>query len=140
MTWIRSTVWVDAGGYSIVKATRSVASAAVIAAALQACSNSGQTEYWESNASLPGNVPTAAPYQQNIDQATLFFLCADGTIANLVIPAPILSMFLADQSTIDIASPLIIALIAACLLPGAELASATGSNAVSYIAGRLTSP
>ena len=136
MPFIRSTIWLDANGFSVIKALRTNATASVIAAALQAVSNSGQLQYWESPPVTPANPATAAIYQSNKDQAVLFFQCADATLAQLEIPAPLASIFMADADTVDPANALVILLIAACLAPGAELLSASGSPAVAYTGGR----
>lgn len=137
MAFVRSDLWLDANGKLIIRSYRTAAGAAAIDLAVGACSNATQFEYWEGPAVNPGGSPVVAQYQSNLPVAQLLFICADATIAYLSIPAPQVGIFLADQATINLANPLIVLLIAACLVPGAELLSATGSPATAPIGGRL---
>ena len=113
---------------------RSTAGAAGIQAQLLAVSNADFLNWWEGPVNINGApAPTAAPNQNVNTQATLVFLCNDGTQVKLALPAPKAAIFLADGVTVNAAS--IAALIAACI---GTLVSQSGGVAVSYLAGLLT--
>ena len=131
----RSVLWVDAGGGSTISLIRSTTGGAGIESALLGVSNADWFNEWEgtNNVNL-APAPVAAPNQSVLTQASLVFLCADGSQVTLALPAPKASIFLADGVTVNAAS--IAALIAACV---GTLVSQSGSTATAYLSGLLTS-
>lgn len=123
----------DFGGKTSITLLLANPTASSIIAAIAAISNSAETEHWEGPlviASSPS--PTFATYPSIAQQAVLSFRCADNTIARVAVPAPALSIFLADGITVDAST--ITTLITACI---SQLVSNTGSAAVSFIGGSL---
>ncbi len=131
----RSTIWLDANGGTQITLIYSAAGAAAILPLMLAISHADYTRYWESAQSLNlAPAPTTGQYQTCSPDAVLTFQCADGSIARLVLPAPQIGIFLADQETVDPANAGVIALVAACI---GSLASSTGSPAATYLGGTL---
>lgn len=98
-----------------------------------AVSNADFNDYWEGNLVI-NTTPTVvnATYQAVTAKALLNFMCADGTSAQIAIPAPKLSIFLADGVTVDATT--IPTLIADCI---GNLQSPTGSLATAFLGGFL---
>lgn len=131
----RYALWVDAYGITrptLPLADNSTASAA-IQTALLAKSNAIVASYSEGTLTVTGASPATGIFQSVRDAAILSFLCADGTIAKLTLPAPLQSIFLSDEETVD--STQIAGIITACL---SHLTSASGSLASSFIGGIRT--
>lgn len=130
----RSVLWVDAGGGSTITLIRSTTGAAGIQSAILGVSNADWFNEWEGTANVNTSpAPTAAPNQSVLTQASLVFLCANGTQVTLQIPAPQAGIFLADGVTVD--STMITSLIAACV---GTLVSSSASPATAYLSGLLT--
>lgn len=131
---VASVLWQDSQGHRSVFRVNAGAAIAPLLAAMAAASNGDWTLYWESAPTSNGApVYLAAAYPTVADRASLLFQCADGTEVALLLPAPRLSDFLADGQTIDPASVLIAALIAAAIaLP---FTNAAGSPVVAYTGG-----
>ncbi len=129
----RSILWTDAGAGSTISLILANPSAAGIQGALLGKSNADYLEYWEGPLVINGAPsPAASPYQSVTSQAVLTFLCADGTVAKVALPAPQSGIFLSDGQTVD--STQIAVIIANCL---GSLISNTGSPAVSFLSGIL---
>ena len=129
----RSVVWVDGAGGSTITLIRALTSASSIETELLAVSNADWFNEWEGTLNINTSpAPTIASYQSIAQVATLNFLCADGTLAEVRLVAPKLSIFLADGLTVD--STMITSLITACV---GTLLSATLSPAASFVAGFL---
>lgn len=129
----RSILWGDAGGRQTISLILANPSAGGIQSALLAKSNADYLEYWEGPLSINGSpAPVNAQYPGVGGQAVLAFVCADGTIAKVALPAPQLGIFLSDGQTVD--STQIAAIIAACT---ASLISNSGSPATTFVAGFL---
>jgi len=131
---IRSSVWLDARGYTRISLIRSNTGAGGIEAAIQASVNAGLLECWEGPQTLSVPAPAAATYESGLQIARLAYLCGDGTVAVLLLPAPKLAIMLADQVTVDSSNALVAAITAAAV---GHLESASGSLAVSYLSGTL---
>lgn len=130
----RSILWSDAGSRSTITLLLVDTSASAIQAALLGKSSADFIEYWEGPLVINGApAPVNAQYPSVTQQAVLTFLCADGTIAKVALPAPKLSIFLSDGQTVDATQ--IAGIIAACI---ASLLSNSGSPAVSFLGGFLT--
>lgn len=134
VTMSASTLWNDASGGTTIYRVRTSTGVGPINTAIQAASDADWSVCWESAESLNTPSPTAAQYLPVKPDAVLYFLCGDGTLAALRIPSPAISGFLADQETIDASATHIATLITACV---GNLASASGSLAVSFAGGRL---
>lgn len=133
---VRSIVWADAGGYTVVTKVRSATGAAGIMADALAVSNADWLEDWEGALSTHVATPTSAVYQPASLRAVLTFLCADNSQVRLIVPSPQVGIFLADKQTVDAANAGVVTLIAACI---GNLESATGSLATAYLSGTLVS-
>jgi hypothetical protein len=96
-------------------------------------SNADFNDYWEGDLIINGS-PTVvnAQYQAITAKALLNFVCADGTSAQLAIPAPKIGIFLSDGVTVDAST--ISTLIADCI---GNLESTTGSLATAFLGGFL---
>jgi hypothetical protein len=128
-----SIVWIGAGTGLTINRIRTLTGASTILTDLLALSNADQLNTWEGNLTVnssPAPVNAAYPGLQQV--ANLVFLCADGSTAQIRLPAPKLSIMLSDGVTVDPAS--IVTLIADCI---GNLESPTGSLAVSFLSGRL---
>jgi hypothetical protein len=88
---------------------------------------------WEGNLTVNGSpAPVNAPYPGLQQIANLVFMCADGTSAQIRLPAPQIGIMLADGVTVD--STTIATLIGHCI---GNLESPTGSLATAFLSGRL---
>jgi hypothetical protein len=135
MAQFRSIAYVDANGAQGLHLIRTQTGAGFIAAAVVSSSNADYIGYWEGLAvGNPTPTPIAASYQPLKPSALLSFLCNDGSIATLRIPAPRIGIFQADQVTVDPSNALIAALITLCI---GELTSVSGDVAASYLGGIL---
>jgi hypothetical protein len=131
----RSIVWIDAGGFKAITRINTAAGASSIQTALLAASNADWTEEWEGDLNQNSSPsPIAADYQPTVLRAVFSFLCADNSQVDIILPAPMVGNFLADEQTIDPSSITAAAVITACI---GNLISTTGSPAVSYIGGKL---
>lgn len=129
----RSIVWVDSGGNNTITLVRTSTGAGTIEGDMLALSNADWFNQWEGTLFVNGSPgPTFAQYPSVRQAATLNFLCADGTSAELTIPSPQIGIFLADGVTVDPTT--ITTLIADCI---GNLLSASLSPAVSFQVGFL---
>lgn len=131
-----STIWVDAGVGQTIYRNRTASGVGALLAGIQGCSNADWSVCWESPETLNTPAPVAAQYLGVKPDAVLYFACADTTVAALRIPSPQVGIFLADQVTINPANAAVAVLIAAAV---GNLASASGSLATAFLAGRLDS-
>ena len=130
-----SVVWIGAGTGLTINRIRTAAGASTILADLLAISNADKLNTWEGD--LTENTspaPVNAQYPGLQQVANLLFLCADGTTAQLQLPAPKVAIMLADGVTVDAST--ITTLIGDCV---GSLQGPSGSLAVSFQAGRLNS-
>jgi len=128
---------VDANGNRTITRINTVAGAGAIQTAILACMTGDFDQWWESAVTANGApAPAGGQYQGVQQRAALSFICGDATIAVLIVPCPAVSIFLADQQTVDPANLQVIALVAACI---GSLTSSTGSAAVAFIGGVLGS-
>ena len=133
MAFNRSVLWVDVGGRSTITLIRTSTGGNSIEGDIVALMNGDWFNEWEGTLNVNGSVSVVnAQYPTIQSQATCTFICADGTVARVDIPAPKLSIFLADGVTVD--STKIATLIADCI---GNLLSSSGSPAVSFAAGFL---
>lgn len=128
----RSIVWADATGRTRLTIVKSTGSSAAIETALQAKSNAATQIDWAGTLGTPIGVAAVGQYQAANQSATLLFATATGTQLRLTLPAPLLSIFLADQRTVDATQ--IVALIAACI---GVLSDGAGNVATAFTAGYL---
>lgn len=142
MVWARSVVWTDANGYGVITKIVSQSGASSVVGDLQALSNAGVLQYWESSVTNVGDAPLAARFQSGADRAALVFLCADTTNYVVIVPAPKATIFDADQETVDLTNPDVVAFAFAAVT--APLCNSTGSPVTVLLAGtrlpRASSP
>lgn len=131
---IRSTIWLDANGYTQIGMLRTNTGAGAIQAAIAAVSNAGLQQCWEGSQTVTGAAPTAALYQSGQQIVRLTFLCADGSEAVVKVFAPQSTIFLTDGVTVDPANANVATLIAACI---GNLESATGALATAFLSGYM---
>ena len=129
-----STVWLDNSGRGTINLIRTNTGGSGIQGAIDAVSNAGVFNTWEGTLVITTPSSTTATYASVTSEALLQFQCADGTEAQLAIPAPSLSIFLSDGVTVD--QTMITALIAACI---GTLVSTSLSPATAYLSGYLRS-
>lgn len=130
-------VWVDKNGKTKLTLVNTADATplnpdpgAAIRSALLAKSNAAESNHTHGPLVVGVPVPLAGVYQQVLDVANLYFLDAGGFITRVVLPAPLSSIFLADQETVDITQ--IGAIISAVLASGR---SAGGLVLSSYVNG-----
>lgn len=133
MSQTMSVIYLDANGYETIRAIRTASGASAILAAILTKSNADYVRYWESTETANGSPsPIAATYIQGNWCAEVWYTCVDGTLARLLIPAPLRTLMLADGRTVD---PTQMNLInSQCV---GHLLSSSGSPAVGFQAGRL---
>lgn len=137
MTDSRSVIWLDANGKATITRIRTGTGAGGIMTAVLAAVNADYQMWWESAETANGApAPAVGQYQGNQPMAQLSFLCADATIATLLLPAPKVSIFMADQETIDPTNALVLAIVAAVTAAGG-LVSTTGSPATGLVGGKI---
>jgi|SRR5215471_9270203 len=128
-----SVVWVGAGTGLTINRIRTATGASTILTDLLALSNADELNTWEGPLTINASpAPVNATYPGLQQVANLMFLCADGTIAQVRLPAPKLAIMLADGVTVDAST--ITTLIADCV---GNLQGPDGSLAVSFLGGRL---
>src|SRR5882724_9709050 len=102
MTLTASVMLADAhGNQTIVRINTSGGSGSILSALL-ACANSDAFQFWESVLATFTPAPVASDYLNVGQVAVLTFVTASGSQVSLRIPAPKLSIFLADGVTVDI--------------------------------------
>jgi hypothetical protein len=131
---IRSSVWLDANGYTRIQMLRTDTGAGAIDDDVEAISNAVRTQCWEGPQQLGSGTATAALYQSSSQVVRLTFLCADGTLAEVKVFAPVSTIFLADGVTVDITNAGVVLLAVDAV---GNLESASGSKAVSLLSGLL---
>jgi hypothetical protein len=128
-----SVIYIDVNGRKTIHRIRTSTNALLILPQILAQSNADRDVFWEaaenSNATP---APVAATYQPANTAALLTFICADNTLARVRVPAPKLTLFLADQQTVDPASAA--AIVATCI---GVLVSSSGSLATAFAGGVL---
>lgn len=129
-----SIVWIGAGTGLTINRLRTATGAGTILSDLLAISNADKLNTWEGNLVVNSSpAPVSATYAAVNQFANLLFLCADGTTAQIRLPAPQLGIMLADGVTVDPTA--ITTLIADCV---GNLQGPDGSLAVSFQAGRMS--
>jgi len=129
-----AVIWKDANGVTRQTVIRSLAGASAIWTAAQAASLAEVLQTWESPLGPTVGAAATGNYQSNKMAASLTFQTASGSILRLTLPAPSLSVFLADGVTIDPANALITALVATCI---GSLSDGAGNVAIGYLGGVL---
>lgn len=129
-----SVVWVGAGTGQTITRIRTLTGAATIRDDIVSHSTGDKFSWWEGNLNINGApAPPGGQYPAINLFAILNFMCGDGTIAILKLPAPRINIFLADGVTVDATA--IAALITHCI---GNLESTTGSTATSFLGGHLS--
>src|SRR5579872_3622825 len=129
----RSLVLVDSQGFtrSILLTTNGGASS--IQAVLLAVSDADYADWWESALTInAAPSPVNAQYNSVKDYAVLYFATAGTSLISITLPAPQVSIFFADQETVNPAA--IASLISAVV--GTAVDSG-GNVATAFVAGKL---
>lgn len=133
--YARSIVWVDAYGARTIIKVQSQTGAASAEASLEALSNASVVEFWESVITPGAPAPVALTYQSVVNRAVFAFACADGTLYNVIVPAPSASIFMADGVTVNPADANVVAFVAAAI--AAPLCNNAGSPVTAFVNGQL---
>jgi len=128
-----SIVWIGVAGDLTINRIRTATGASTILTDLLALTNADQLNTWEGDLTVNGSpAPPGGVYSGLQQVANLVFACADGTTAQIRLPAPLASIMLADGVTVD--ATMIATLIADCI---GNLESPTGSLATGFLSGRV---
>lgn len=100
--WARSVVWLDANGYKTITKIQSQSGASSVVGDLQALSNAGVQNYWESEVTVANLTPSTGLFQSGADRAAMVFLCSDTTNYTIIVPAPKSSIFDSDGESVDL--------------------------------------
>jgi hypothetical protein len=101
--------------------------------AIEACCNPVPAQVVAGLVQVSPATPTTDPYPNVIDSAVLTFATGLGSLVGVICPGFLEALYLADNQTVDIAQPLVIALVNACLsLP---LVDSAGNVVLSYVSG-----
>lgn len=132
----RSVLWVDAGAGTTITRINTLLGGAAITASLLSVSNADRSQSWEGPLTVNATpTPTAAQYQSVTQRVSLLFTTtAPGIMVTLTLVAPQLSIFLADQKTVDLTNGLIVTLAAVCV---GNLCDEGGNAATALVAGFL---
>lgn len=129
-----SVIWLDFNGVTRQTILSSLTGAGAVWAAVQACSRAQVLTSWESPLGATVGAAANASYQSVKVSAQLTFQTASGSLLRLTVPAPLLTIMLADGQTVNPADPLVAAVIAAAV---GTLTDGSGNAAVSYVSGIL---
>lgn len=127
-----SILWADVNGNQTITRVNSSAGVAAFKAAMLGCSTGDWSQQWESTLATNVPAPTGGTFSSVGDRAVLLFICADNTMARIIVPAPALAIFQSDGETVNPAALPVTALVAAAL---GQLVSTTGSPATNFVAG-----
>lgn len=130
-TWT-SAVWIDFNGRSRQTIVKTTGGLAPVIPSLQAASLAALAQFWESPLVMSTATSTPGTYQTVGDTARLLFQTTAGTIVRITLPAPNLSIFMADGITVDPTNPLVAAIIAAVI---ANCTDGSGHACVAYVGG-----
>lgn len=130
----RYIVWQDAGGRTTATIPCASASLNNIMSALLALSSAAPIEWFEGLDHLTGIAPPGGTYPDVSDLARLTYSDTAGNLANLSLPAPSSTIFLADQRTVD---PTAIAVLNSVVI--GHLCTSVGSTVTSFVSGLRTS-
>jgi hypothetical protein len=122
----RSVVWADGKGQTTmtIQTTTDIGGATCMAAFRDA-SNAQVTTWWEGPLNPVFNpTPVTGVYQSVRDYADLVFSDTNGSFGHIILPAPLETVFLPDQETVnpnqvDVAN-LIAAILATCVNPATD--------------------
>jgi len=127
----RSIVWVDANGFTTQTQPIGNATLAGIQTALLAKSNADVSSEFEGALTVNTTpAPVAATFQSVKDAAFLTFTTTTTSLLTVTLPAPVSSIFFADNETVD---PTQIAAIIAAVVGTAQTLG--GATATAYLAG-----
>jgi hypothetical protein len=129
-----SVVWGDTFGRTTMQILTCFLSCSVLMSTMQTWSNAQIIQYWEGHFNtyiLP--TPGAGDFPSVKTYADLIFQDDRGSLGHIIVPAPVIGMFLADTETVDQSNSdvaaLITAVLALCVCPG------SGRSLASYVSG-----
>lgn len=98
----RYMVWIDVNGFTRLSYVNQTASGTTVQTQLVALSNADVLSSVD-NTFVTGAVsPPGATFQNVADVAILTYTTAGGNLVDITLPAPLASIFLADQVTVDV--------------------------------------
>jgi len=127
----QTTIWIDANGRTRATYVSTGTGAADITDDLKALSSADVLRSWEGDVvenATPS--PTTGTYQAVSDYAVLTFITTANTLVYLTLVAPLDTIFLSDQETVD--STAIAVLIADCI---GNLQDQAGNAVSGYVSG-----
>lgn len=123
-------VWADSNGRTRLTYVNTTSGGASIQSALEAKSNAGVQNSVDATATITSPTTTVAPFQTVSDVAVLVFVDGSGYETEVILPAPLSSIFLADGRTVDITQ---IGAIIAAVVGTAE--TSAGGVVTSFLGG-----
>jgi hypothetical protein len=136
MTMRMCVVWQDGFGKTTLTTYNGVTSMANFLAAADGCSNAIPVQYWEGTMNNIPPLPFGrGMYVSCLDAARLVFADANGNRTQVIAPAPIRAMFLADGKTVDPSYGPVVSLVAAALTE--LIVPSSGLPVVEFIGGNL---
>lgn len=126
----RYTIWVDANGATRLTYLTGNATLSSILTQLVALSNADSLNWTEGTLTAGSASPPGNTYRSVWDSALLTFTDGAGNLTDITLPAPLTSVFKADQETVDPTA--ITALISAVV--GTAVTNA-GGVVTAYVAG-----
>lgn len=129
-------VWQDSFGKTTLISYNGVVPMGNFLAAADGLSNAIPVQTWEGPLNnIPPFAPTIGIYQSVLDAARLVFADVNGNRMQVIVPAPILAMFMADGKTVNPAYPLLGAVIVAAV--SELIVPSSGLPITSFIGGSL---
>jgi hypothetical protein len=128
----QASYWVDAYGATRMTTFNYSASPLTIANDLINASNGGISQFFNGAVTNLAPFPVTVPYQGVQDSALLLFQDSGGSLTKIYLPAPAITIFLADNVTVDPANADVIAIVASVLTYGL---SSQGLALVSFLGG-----
>ena len=109
----RGIVWADCRGLTTMTLLTSTSGAPDTMTALQGCSNAAITNYWEGPLNILVPATTTGPFGNVLTEVRFTCTDASGNQARITVPAPVDTLFLPDQRTIDMSNSLVAAFASA---------------------------
>jgi hypothetical protein len=126
----RYMTWIDANGFTRLTLVNGNATLSGVQTQLLAQSNADVLNMVESALTVFAPAPPGGTYRTVGDAAILTFQDAGGNLTDITLPAPLSSIFLADQETVDITQigGIIGAVVGTVVTPA-------GGNVTAFVAG-----
>lgn len=126
----RGVVWGDCQGHTTLTLIDSIGGGGAVLFIMDGMSNATPLQWWEGTLNVITPVTATGYYQSVTDEARITCWDDYGNVTRLTLPAPLASIFYADQHTIDMSSGLMVALAAAIL---SELVSPASGLPITHV-------